>query len=107
MCIIEASVDVKLFGEKELQLSDYLSDYVDVFLKTAVGMLLKYVEHDYIIELELGTIFLYKSIYGFIETECEVLKNYLNKAQEKSWIKLFKSSAGVSILFVLKKDGEF
>ena len=84
MYIIEAPVDVKLFGEKELQLPDYLSNYTDVFSETAAGILPKYAEHNHAIELEPGTTPLYKPIYGLTETEHKVLKNYLNKAQEKS-----------------------
>ena len=64
-------MDAKLFKKKEFQLPDYLSNYVDVFSETAAGILLKYTEHNHIIELEPGTTFLYKPIYRLIETECE------------------------------------
>ena len=107
MCIIKASTDIKLFKKEELQLSNYLSDYMDVFSEIAVGILLKHTEYNYAIELEPGTISLYKSIYRLMETEYEILKNYLNKIQEKDWIKLFKNPVGASILFVLKKDDKF
>ena len=82
--IIKAPVDAKLFKKKEFQLFNYLSDYTDIFLKTAAGILPKYAEHNHAIELEPGTTPLYKPIYGLTETEHKVLKNYLNKAQEKS-----------------------
>ena len=72
-------MDAKLFRKKELQLSDYLFNYTDIFLETAADMLLKYTEHNYIIKLEPGTTFLYKPIYRLIETEHKVLRNYLNK----------------------------
>ena len=105
-CTIEAPADAKPSGEEELQLPDYLSDYADVFSETAAGMLPKHAEHDHAIELEPGTTPPYKPIYGLTETEREVLRNYLNKAQEKGWIRPSKSPAGAPILFVPKKDGE-
>lgn len=47
-------------------------------------MLSKHAEHNHAIKLEPGITPLYKSIYKFIKTEYKILKNYLNKAQEKN-----------------------
>ena len=71
-----------------------------------MGILLKHTEHNHVIELELGTTPLYKPIYKLTETEYEILKNYLNKTQEKNWIKLSKNLTETFILFILKKNNK-
>ncbi|CRG88523.1 Retrotransposable element Tf2 155 kDa protein type 3 [Talaromyces islandicus] len=103
---IETPPDVETFESDGLPLPDYLSDYADVFSEAAAGMLPEHAEHDHAIDLEPGTTPPHKPIYRLTETEREVLRDYLSKAQEKGWIRPSKSPAGAPILFVPKKDGE-
>jgi hypothetical protein len=44
-------------------------------------------------------------IYNLSCKELDILREYLNTAQEKGWIRLSKSLAGALILFVPKADG--
>jgi hypothetical protein len=43
-------------------------------------------------------------IYNLSRKELDILREYLNTAQEKGWIRLSKSLASALILFVLKAD---
>ena len=44
-------------------------------------------------------------VYNLSERELEILKDYLQDAEAKEWIRRFTSPAEAPILFVLKKDG--
>jgi hypothetical protein len=60
----------------------------------------------YIINIE-DAIFSYEFIYKLSENELKILKKYLNKNLEKKYIQHFINPAKTSILFILKKDGNF
>jgi hypothetical protein len=47
----------------------------------------------------------YGPVYNLSETELAVLRDYLESALQKGWIKRSTSPAGAPILFVMKKDG--
>ena len=44
-------------------------------------------------------------MYSLSRKELEVLKKYIDEAQEKGWIQPSTSPAGSPVLFVPKKDG--
>ena len=48
---------------------------------------------------------LYSLIYSLRLVELEMLKIYIKNNLASNYIKPFKSSANISILFILKKDG--
>jgi hypothetical protein len=58
----------------------------------------------YIINID-DTIFPYKSIYKLSENELKILKKYLNKNLKREYIQYFINPTEISILFILKKDG--
>ncbi|RAH39567.1 uncharacterized protein BO95DRAFT_377725, partial [Aspergillus brunneoviolaceus CBS 621.78] len=64
----------------------------------------KYYNKNHTIDFFEGELLLFKSIYLFSERELLVLKDYINKNTINKRIYLFKSSAGVSILFISKKN---
>jgi len=49
---------------------------------------------------------LFMRIYNLSPAELKALDEYINKALANEWIREFKSSAGASILFALKKNSE-
>jgi hypothetical protein len=50
-------------------------------------------------------IFPYKFIYKLSKNELKILRKYLNENLEREYIQHFISPVGISILFILKKDG--
>jgi hypothetical protein len=50
--IKEILLDMKILRINKLQLPEYLSNYIDIFLKAATDILPKYIKHDYTINLE-------------------------------------------------------
>ena len=59
---------------------------------------------EYLILIEEDKDVLFESIYSFSINELYVLCDYLNLSLIKGWVWHSESSAGASILFVLKKD---
>ena len=59
---------------------------------------------DHAIDLESGEP-PYGPLYNLSVTELKALREYLDDAQAKGWIRLSTSSVGAPILFVPKKDG--
>jgi hypothetical protein len=60
----------------------------------------------YTIDIEGDTVPPYSRIYLLAELELGVLREYLDDALAKGWIRLSKSPARALILFVLKKGGK-
>jgi hypothetical protein len=79
-------------------------EFGDVFLKEEVSQLANYSLIHYIINIG-DAIFSYKFIYKLSENELKILKKYLNENLEKEYIQHSIRSAGILILFILKKDG--
>ena len=68
--------------------------------------LTKYILQDYKIDLKLGIILKFFSIYKLIETENLALKEFVKKNLKKGYIRLLQSLAGYLVLFILKKNGK-
>ena len=62
-------------------------------------------DHAHAIDLEDAAVPPHGPIYPLAEPELEVLREYLNDAIAKGWIRPSCSPAGAPILFVLKKGG--
>lgn len=81
------------------------ADYGDVASEENASTLPAHQDHDHVIELQPGTQPPHRPIYNLSEKELEVLREYLESAMNKGWIRPSTSPAGAPILFVPKKDG--
>lgn len=82
------------------------SHYANVFSKEAAAELLKYSSiNKHAINLELGKQLPYRPIYSLGLVELKTLKTYINTNLASGFIRLSKSLAGTTILFVWKLDG--
>ena len=61
---------------------------------------------DHAIKLMPGTEPPYIRMYNMSPAELKALKEYINKALSKGWIRESKSPTGAPILFVLRKSSE-
>jgi hypothetical protein len=91
--------------EPEPKILEYLMKFKDVFSEEAARLLPDNIPYDYLIDLVPGTDPLHKLIYGLSKNELKVLKEYIEKALARGWIRESKSPAGALVLFVPKKDG--
>ena len=80
-------------------------DYANVFSKTAAASLPPHRPYDHTIDLEEGATPPYGPIYSMSETELKALREHLDDALGKGFIRPSNSPAGAPILFVKKKDG--
>jgi hypothetical protein len=80
-------------------------DYADIFSEEKAGILARHQMYDHTIELVDNSKVLHRPIYPLSESELAVLREYLEMALQKGWIRPSKSPAGAPILFVPKKDG--
>ena len=80
-----------------------LREFKDVFSTQEVGRLAPYEGYDYTIET-IGEP-PYRPLYNLSNTKLAVLRNYLDDALAKGWIRYSTSPASAPILFVPKKDG--
>ncbi|TKA33188.1 hypothetical protein B0A50_00741 [Salinomyces thailandicus] len=87
------------------ELPEWYEPYDDVFDGELAGALAQHSEHDHAIDLEANTAPPHLPIYNLSGRELDVLREYLDKALEKGWIRPSKSPAGAPILFVPKADG--
>jgi hypothetical protein len=94
-----------LATENDLILPNEFSDYADIFSEENADKLPPLDGKQHAIELEEGSSPPYSPIYNLSEKELGVLREYLDSALEKGWIRKSTSPAGAPILFVLKKDG--
>ena len=51
----------------------YLQKYADVFSKEEAGIILEHLEHDHMIEIELGKMPLFRPLYNLLRIEREAL----------------------------------
>jgi len=89
---------------KSKVLPGWLRQYEDVFDAEKAGILPPHNRHDHAIELEGGEP-PYGPLYNLSVTELKALREYLDDALAKGWIRASTSPAGAPILFVPKKDG--
>jgi hypothetical protein len=84
-----------------------LPSYFEIIDKSIILRINRYRNYSlihYIINIS-DTIFPYEFIYKLSEIELKILKKYLNENLEREYIQHFISPVGISILFILKKDG--
>ena len=96
---------VRVQSTSDLQaiLLEYTS-YIDVFSTKKAGLLPTHKASDHAIDLD-GKDPPYGPLYNLSNTELKVLREYLDDALAKGWIRHSVSPAGAPILFVPKKDG--
>jgi len=82
-----------------------LRDLLRVFLGRRAKIIAQNLEYDHTINLKEGKQPLNLPIYNLSCKELKILREYLNSAQEKGWIRPSKSPAGTPILFIPKPDG--
>jgi hypothetical protein len=90
---------------QEPSLPSALHDYRDVFDEDAAATPPNFKESDHAIPLMEGKEPPYGPLYNLSARELEVLREYLEDAMQKGWIRHSTSPAGAPILFVPKKDG--
>jgi hypothetical protein len=91
--------------KSEPEIPKYLMKFKDVFLEEAVRLLPDNTPHDYPINLMPSIDPLYKPIYGLSENKLKVLKEYIEKALARGWIRESKSPIGMLVFFIPKKNG--
>ncbi|EDN10244.1 hypothetical protein HCAG_06047 [Histoplasma mississippiense (nom. inval.)] len=87
----------------EPNIPDDYKDYLDVFREDIPDA--EHAPHDHAIDLKPGKEPPYRPIYNLSPQELSVLREYIEKALEKNWIRPSKSPAGAPVLFAPKKDG--
>ncbi|UPX20316.1 uncharacterized protein EKO05_0010552 [Ascochyta rabiei] len=75
------------------------------FSKRQTSVLAPHREYDHSIDIKAGAKVPNLPIYNLSRRELDILREYLEAAQEKGWIRPSKSPAGAPILFVPKPDG--
>ena len=84
--------------------STYYTDFLHVFSEEEAGILASHGDHDHGIDIEPGKSPPLKLIYPLSQTELRIVWEYIQQVLDKEWIQPLTSPAGVSILFILKKD---
>ena len=84
--------------------SIYYTDFLHVFSEEEAGIVASYDDYDYGIDIEPGKSPPLKLIYPLSQTELRIVWEYIQQVLDKEWIQPLTSPAGVSILFILKKD---
>jgi hypothetical protein len=95
---IVAAVAQKGLPEEFLEYSDVSDE--------GASRLAEHSQFEHGIELVSGGELPFGPLYALSERELEVLRENLDAASEKGWIRLSTSPAGAPILFVLRKDAE-
>ena len=80
-----------------------LKTYNDISSEHKVYKFSKHIVDDHVIELIDEKHFSHDFIYSMLKAKLKVFKVYLNKHFQNDFIRLFKSSIDVSILFIRKK----
>jgi hypothetical protein len=88
----------------EVQLLKEYKDYADVFLEKNALKLSNSTRVKHAISIEKDKKVLFSSIYSLLANKLQILREYFKSSLAKEWIYYFKSSAGASILFILKKN---
>ena len=86
-------------------ITQYYTDFLDVFSEKESNTLPLHGPHDHQIPLVDGKAPPFGPIYPLSRTELQVLSDYLKENLEKGFIRPSSSPAGAPILFVKKKDG--
>ena len=82
------------------------SAYARIFSEKESRTLAPFNKHAHAIDLDGDVVPPHGPIYPLAEPELEVLREYLNDAIEKGWIRPSRSPTGAPILFVPKKGGQ-
>lgn len=83
-------------------------DFMDIFLKKLVKILLKYIKTNRsTIKLKVNKQLLYKSIYSLGQIKIEIFKIYIEINLAHSFITLLKLLAGIFYLFIQKFEHSF
>jgi hypothetical protein len=94
-----------LSAEVEPAIPQEFADFADVFSEENADRLPPLDGRQHPIILEEGSEPPFSPIYNLSEVELAVLREYLESAESKGWIRKSTSPAGAPILFVPKKDG--
>jgi hypothetical protein len=81
-----------------------VSEFIDVFPEELPGMLPDR-EIEFVIELKLGTVLIYKTPYRMATPELAELKEHIKELLEKGFIRPSSSPWGAPMIFVPKKKG--
>ena len=104
----QAQVRALLFNKAPTKVLAEYSDYSDVFLvKNAVKLSENSGINEHAIKLEEDKQLLFGSIYSLGPIEFKTLKTYIKTNLANGFIRLFKSSTKVSILFNRKSNRSF
>lgn len=101
-------IQIALPKVKKVTIPSKYTDYINVFFPNFTAKLPK---HTGIINHFIDLIDNKQPLYGLIYSlglmELDILKTYIKTNLVNGFIRLFKSLANISILFVYKKDGSF
>lgn len=81
------------------------TEFAHIFSEEEASILAPHRDHDHAIEVEPGTTPPLRPLYPLSPKELEIVREYINTALEKGWIRHSTSPAGAPILFAPKKDG--
>ena len=90
---------------QEVRIPHELSEYADVFDNRNAEILPQYKSLDYAIPIVEGKEPPYGPLYTLSSRELQLLREYIEEALRRGWIRHSTSPAGAPILFVPKKDG--
>lgn len=90
--------------QETFPLPEYLKDFKDVFDVDAAAMLPHRGKFDHAIVTTADQDPPYGPLYNLSQTELKVLRDYLEEATKRGWIRRSTSPAGAPILFVKKKN---
>lgn len=92
---------IALLITKKVDIPAEYSDYIDIFSEELAAKLARRSDiNEHSIDLELGKQPPYKSIYSLMSIEFKTFKTYIETNLANSFIRLFKSSTNILILFV-------
>ena len=86
-------------------ISDAIKEVVEIFFKTLSDSLNTHDQVEHAIDLQSGKKPRPGSIYNMSHDEFIAIRNYLENALAKKWIRSSSASAGAFVLFVKKSDG--
>jgi hypothetical protein len=90
---------------QEVRIPHELSEYADVFDNRNAEILPQYKSSDHAIPIVEGKEPPYGPLYTLSSRELQLLREYIEEALRRGWIRHSTSPAGAPILFVPKKDG--
>ena len=97
-------IENKFMSNLKTFMLDVLKTYNDINSENKIYELSKHIVDDHAIELVDEKQSSHDSIYSMFETKLKMFKIYLDKYFANEYIRLFKSSIDVSILFMRKKN---